>query len=210
MGIKIIMRSLGVYFWIPILINDIIIPSFVLLIKLNGTEENVTQGVMILSQMFTPFLSAFWTYMYLEKYIDMKGNECFYIVRKNKWPEIMWLLFLYVVTNTIPFGWYISMGKKYFYEWIHIVIICFLFVSAAYCLSYLLKSISLAMIPSFIYLLASVTGLNDALKKISFYESNTGMEPSKLLTRYNYFIVAAIVIAVIGRKLNDNYENYCG
>ena len=102
MGIKIIMRSLGVYFWIPILINDIIIPLFVLLIKINGTEENVTQGVMILSQMFTPFLSAFWTYMYLEKYIDMKGNECFYIVRKNKWPEIMWLLFLYVVTNTIP------------------------------------------------------------------------------------------------------------
>jgi len=51
MGIKIIMRSLGVYFWIPILINDIIIPLFVLLIKINGTEENVTQGVMILSQM---------------------------------------------------------------------------------------------------------------------------------------------------------------
>lgn len=209
MGIKIIMKSLGVYFWVPILINDIVIPLFVLFIKINGTEENVRQGIMMLSQMFTPFLSAFWTYMYLEKYIDRKGNECFYIVRKNKLPEIIQLFFLYILTNTVPFAWYISMGKKYFYEWIHIVIVCFLFVSAAYCLSYLLKSISLAMIPSFIYLLASVTGLNDAVKKISFYESHTGMAPSKLLTRYNYFIVAAIVIAAIGKKLNGDYENYC-
>lgn len=210
MGIKIIMKSLGGYFWVPILINDIIIPFIVLLIKINGTEENVTQWVMILSQMFTPFLAAFWAYMYLEKYIDIKGNECFYIVHKNKWPEIMRLFLIYIITNTISFGWYVSLEKKYFYEWVHIVIVSFLFVSAAYCLSYLLKSISLAMIPSFIYLLASITGLNDAMKKISFYEGNMGMEPSQLLTRYNYFIVIAIVIAVIGKKLNENYENYCG
>jgi len=209
MDIKIIIKSLGVYFWIPILINDIIIPLIVLIIKINGTAENVAQGVMILSQMFTPFLAAFWTYIYLEKYIDMKGNECLYIVRKSKWSEIMSLFLIYIITNTIFFGLYICMGERYFYEWLHIIIVSFLFVSAAYCLSYLLRSISLAMIPSFIYLLASVTGLNDALKKISFYESSTGMQPSQLYTRYNYFIVIAIVIAIIGRRLNENYENYC-
>lgn len=209
MGIKIIMKSLGVNFWISILINDIIIPLIVLLIKINGTPENVEQGVMTLCQMFTPFLAAFWTYMYLEKYIDMKGNECLYIVRKNKWPEVMKLFLLYIITNTIFFSWYACMGKKYFYEWIHIVIVSFLLVSIAYCLSYLLKSISLAMIPTFIYLLASVTGLNAVLNKISFYEGTTGMQPSQLCTRYNYFMVAAIVIAIIGNKLNKNYENYC-
>lgn len=112
MGIKIIMKSLGVYFWIPILINDIIIPLIVLFIKINRSAYNVAQGVMILTQMFTPFLAAFWTYIYLEKYIDMKGNECLYIVRKNKLPEIISLFFTYIITNTIFFVWYGSMGKN--------------------------------------------------------------------------------------------------
>lgn len=209
MGIKMIIKSLGVNFWIPILINDIVIPLIVLLIKINGTSENAAQGVMILCQMFTPFFAAFWTYMYLEKYIDIKGNECLYIVRKSKLSEIMRLFLLYIITNTIFFSLYVCMGKKCFFEWIHIVIVSFLFVSAAYCLSYLLKSISLAIIPSFIYLLASVTGLNAALNKISFYEGGAGMRPSQLYTRYSYFMVVAIVIAIIGKKLNENYENYC-
>ena len=100
------------------------------------------------------------------------------------------------------------MLKRFFYEWIHIVIISFLFVSTAYCFCYLLKSVSLAMIPSFIYLLASVTGLNEAFHKISFYES-TGMKISQLCTRYNYFIIISIVMIIIGKTLNERYENYC-
>lgn len=207
MDIKISIKSMGFYFLIPILINDVIIPLIIFLIKINGTTDNVEQGVMILTQMFTPFLASFWVYMHLVKYIDAKGNENFYINNRNKWGEVLKLYLLYIFTNTIFFIWYASMGKQYFVEWIHIVIVSFFFVTAAYFLSYLFRSISLALIPTFIYMLASVTGLNDYLNKISFYES-TGMRLSQLFTRYNYFLILAIVFAVLGSLLNKYYEEY--
>lgn len=208
MDIKVIIKSLGINFWLAIGINDIVIPLIVLLIKLNSTEANVTQGIMTLTQMFTPFLAGFLTYIYLEKYINTKGNECLYVGEKCKLSEVIRLFFVYIVSNTPFFLWYGSMGKKYVYEWIHIVIISFVFISAAYSLSYLLKSTSLAIIPAFLYQLASVTMLNDAMRKISFYEGISGMKLSKLTTRYNYFMVVAILMMVLGKWLNQKYEDY--
>lgn len=106
MGIKIIIKSLGRFVWIPIIINDIIIPLIILFIKINGTLDHVETGIMMLTQMFTPFLAVFWIYLHLLKYIDSKGNENFYLKERNKLLEVVKLTVVYIITNTPFFIWY--------------------------------------------------------------------------------------------------------
>lgn len=207
MDIKISIKSMGILFGIPILINDIIIPFLILLISINGSDYNLDQGVYMITQMFTPFLACFWTYLHLSKYIDTKGNESFYIVHRNKWGEVLKLYILYIVTNTPFFIWYVSINQKYALEWVHIAIMSFVFVTAAYFFCYLFKSISLALIPTFIYLIASITELNQFFSKFSFYAYN-GMTKAQLFSKYKYFLIAAILFAVLGNLLNKRYDDY--
>lgn len=112
MDFKINVKSLGLFLFIPIIFNDVIIPLIILLINMYGSDYNLDQGVYMITQMFTPFLATFWIYMHMTKYIDTKGNECFYIKNKSKMVEILQLYLLYVVTNTPFFVWYISLKKN--------------------------------------------------------------------------------------------------
>ncbi|MBQ5560649.1 MAG: hypothetical protein IIT46_12895 [Lachnospiraceae bacterium] len=207
MGIKIIIKSLGRFVWIPIIINDIIIPLIILFIKINGTLDHVKTGIMMLTQMFTPFLAVFWIYLHLLKYIDSKGNENFYLKERNKLLEVVKLTVVYIITNTPFFIWYYLINRAYIYEWIHIIIMSIFFGMGAYFFSYLFKSISLGMIPSFIYALSSITGLNEFMYKISYYESS-GMKAGQLTEKYFYFLLIAFLFAGIGEILNKYYTEY--
>lgn len=97
--------------------------------------------------------------------------------------------------------------KKYYLEWIHIVIMSFVFVAASYFFCYLLKSISLAIIPSFIYMMATVTEINPKLSLISYFEYS-GMTMDQLFSKYNYFLVVAIIFMIFGLLLNKHYDDY--
>lgn len=207
MDIKIMVKSMGIAFFVPIIINSIIIPLAILVIRINGTSYNLDQGVYMITQMFTPFLASFWIYLHMTQYVDIKGNENYYIKNRSKMMEIIKLYLLYIFTNTPLFIWYISLKKKYALEWVHIIILSFVFVSFAYFFCYLLNSISLALIPSFLYLLISMTELNPAFKKISFYEYE-GMSGNQLFSKYCYFLIVAIVVMGIGNILNRHYEEY--
>lgn len=207
MDIKISIKSMGQYFMIPLLINDVLLPFVILLIKTYGSKYNLDQGVYLLNQMFVPFLAGFWVFLHMTKYIDAKGNECYYIAKRNKLPDVLKLFVLYILLNTPFFIWYCSLDAKYFMEWVHIVIMSFVFVSAAYCGCYVFKSISLALIFPFLYLVASVTGLSSVLNKYSFYEYD-GMSGGQLLNKYKIFMIVAILFLIIGNKLNHRYEDY--
>ena len=198
---------MGLAFIIPLIINNVIIPLAILAIKLNGTTYNLDQGVYMITQMFTPFLASFWIYLHMTQYVDIKGNENFYIKNRSKLVEVIKLYVLYVLTNTPFFIWYVSLKKKYALEWVHIIVVSFVFVAFAYFFCYLLGSISIALIPSFLYLLATITELSPALKKISFYEYD-GMSSNQMFSKYCYFLIVAIVVMGIGNILNRHYEEY--
>ncbi|MBE5957596.1 MAG: hypothetical protein E7254_01870 [Lachnospiraceae bacterium] len=207
MDIKIIIKSMGSAFFIPFIINDVVIPLIVLGVKLNGSEYNVDQSVYMTTQMFTPFLASLWIYLHLTKYIDVKGNENYYIKNRSKLSEVLKLYVVYIATNTIFFVWYSSINKKYILEWLHIIIMSFVFVAAAYFFSYLFRSISLALIPSFLYLIATITELNPTFSKISFYEYD-GMTDNQLFSKYILFVIIAIFLMGIGNILNKNFREY--
>ena len=111
------------------------------------------------------------------------------------------------MTNTCWFAAYMLLDRSFGLEWLHIIIVTFLFVSATYCFCFLFRSVSLASIPGFLYTIYSVVGLKYLGKKFSYYEQ-TGMEAEKLSSKYVYFIIAAIVLMSIGNALNDSYDKY--
>ena len=207
MDIKVSIKAMGKLFWIPIIVNDILIPCVMFLLSVKCKHDVLIDAGMLLIQMFTPFLAAFWIFIHLMKYIEEKGNENFYLVNRNKLSEIIKLCILYIITNTIFFVWYIRMDKYFMYEWIHIMIMSFVFAMGAYVLSYAIKIISMATVPLFIYMISSVTGLNDLLSRISFYEYR-GVSAELLISKYSYFIVAGIIMAAMGSYFNNRFCKY--
>ena len=207
MDLKTSIKSMGIRFWIPIFINDILIPLAILYIKRVGNYDNLEQGINTLTQMFTPFLASFWIFLQLSKYVDEDGNEIFFINERVKLYEVIKLYVFYIATNTVFFLWYCRMGQNFFLEWIHIVIISFLFVAASYFFVFLFYSISLAIIPLFFYLIASIIGLNETLSKISYYEV-FGVSIKSLQNRYSYFAIASLVFLISGMIINKYREKY--
>ena len=116
MDIKVSIKAMGKLFWIPIIVNDILIPCVMFLLSVKCKHDVLIDAGMLLIQMFTPFLAAFWIFIHLMKYIEEKGNENFYLVNRNKLSEIIKLCILYIITNTIFFVWYIRMDKYFMYE----------------------------------------------------------------------------------------------
>lgn len=207
MGIKISIKSMGMSFYIPIIFNCLLIPLIVFFVARTGNEYNIAFAVNVLTQMFTPFFGSFIVCMHMSKYIDTKGNEIYFVLNKNKSHEIMKLFLVYIMTNTCWFSAYMLLDRSFGLEWLHIIIVTFLFVSATYCFCFLFRSVSLASIPSFLYTIYSVVGLKYLGKKFSYYEQ-TGMEAENLLSKYVYFIIVAIVLMSIGNALNDSYDKY--
>lgn len=207
MGIKISIKSMGVSFYIPMIFNSVLIPLIVFLVARTGNEYNITFAVNVLTQMFTPFLGSFIVCMHMTKYIDTRGNEIYFVLNKNKWHEVMKLFIVYILTNTFWFAAYMLLDRSFGFEWLHIIIVTFLFMSASYCFCFLFRSVSLASIPSFLYTIYSVVGLKNLGGNFSYYEQ-AGMGAEKLLSKYVYFIVAAIVVISIGNALNNSYDKY--
>lgn len=207
MGVKMSAKSMGISFFIPLCFNDILIPIIVFLMAKNGTEYNVRQAIDMLTQMFTPFLGAFWVCMHMVKYIDSKDNEIYFVRKRNKWKEILSLYLLYIMLNTYNFIWYIMLNKIFVLEWLHIVIMSFFFMTVAYLFCFLFRSVSLAIVPCFLYVMISVTKTNSFFCKISFYEVNS-INLERLFSKYSYFLVAAILLSVVGNIINNHYKSY--
>lgn len=201
-------RSLGIAFFIPFLVNDLLIPLGVYLChKSYGADEQTYSFLIRYVQSFTPFFSTIWIYMHLVKYIDLKGNEIFYLVHRMKRKEILFLFLLYVLTNTIPFLWYVTIFPKVYMEWIHIVIVSFFLVSMAYFMCYLIKSVAIAILPVLCYTFLSVIQGEGKSYLWSFYEQG-GMEMFDFTHKYLCFLFLGMIFFWLGSFLNKIYTDY--
>lgn len=207
MGVKMIIKSVKTFFFTTIIINGLIIPFIIFFITKTGNKYNVIFAVNLLTQMFTPLLASFLVCMHMSKYIDYRGNEIYYIVNKNKRNEVIKLFLSYIVCNSFPFLFYIKLNKNLGVEWIHIVIITWLFMSGSYFFCYLFRSVSLSVIPSFFYAIYSIVGFSFLGNNISYYEFE-GLTIENLTSKYIYFIIVSIFIFILGSVLNDFYDKY--
>jgi hypothetical protein len=203
-----LLRSLGAIFFIPILVNDILIPVLVAMSYMHyGADEHTFTTIVDNVQVFSPFLSTLWIYIHLIKYIDAKGNEMFYLCDRIKAKEILFLYLFYTVTNTLPFFWYVRLYAELGWEWLHLAIVFFFMAGLAYFMSYLFKSIALAIIPALCYAFLAVAGNGSKPAVWSFYEGN-GMPPAMLGTKYVWFVVVGVLFFAAGLALNKIYTDY--
>ena len=201
-------RSLGILFWVPFLVNDTIIPSVACMSYVHyGADEHTYSGIVYNVQMLSPFLSTFWIYLHLIQNIDVKGNEVFYVTNRMKIGEICFFYILYSITNTIFFVWYVTLYPSLIWEWLHLVIIYFFMAGMAYFLSYLLRSISVAMIPTLCYSFLSIAGSGSKAPVWSFYEPE-GMSAFMFGTKYVWFILVGVLFFALGWILNKCYTSY--
>lgn len=202
------MKALGVLFWIPILINDILTPGMVYITYMHyGMDEHTFHNIVYYVQIVSPFFSTFWIYVHLVKYIDTKGNEIFYISNRVKANEILFLYVLYMITNTVPFLWYIKMYSKLVWEWLHLAIVYFFLVSMAYFVCYLFRSVAIAIFPILCYTFLAITKIGGKVPVWSYYEPN-GMASEMMGTKYFYFLLLGSIAFISGCFLNKKYTDY--
>lgn len=206
--LKYVMKSLGIISVIPIFMNNIITPVMVFITyQYYGMDEHTINNIIYYVQILSPFFSTFWIYMNLIKYIDTDGNEIFYLKNKVKTKEVIMLFLVYTLFSTVPFIWYIKMYHVLVWELIHLIIIYLFLASLAYFLSYLLKSVLYAIIPTLCYTFLSITLLKNNKAPIwSYYEPN-GMSAIMIKEKYIWFIIVAIIFMIAGGILNKRYEN---
>ena len=207
-SLKYMMKSLGIISVIPIIVNNIITPIMVFITyQYYGMDEHTLNNIIYYVQILSPFFSTFWIYMNLIKYIDINGREIFYMKNKVKIKEVIMLFLVYTLLSSVPFIWYIKMYPKLVWELIHLIIVYLFLASLAYFLSYLLKSVLYAIIPTLCYTFLSMTLLkNNKVAVWSYYEPN-GMSVNALKEKYVWFIIMAILFLIVGGILNKKYEN---
>ena len=121
--------------------------------------------------------------------------------------EIFFFYILYSITNTIFFVWYVNLYPSLIWEWLHLVMIYFFMAGMAYFLSYLLRSISIAMIPTLCYSFLSIAGSGSKAPVWSFYEPE-GMSAFMFGTKYVWFILVGVLFFALGWILNKCYTSY--
>lgn len=203
-----IIKGMGILFWFPVLINNILVPIMVFISYSNyGYGEKTYNNIVYYVQIFSPFFSTFWIYLHMVKYIDTKGKEIFYITNRIKMKEIIFLYIFYIFTNTVPFIWYIKMYSRLVFEWLHLIMVYFFLCAMAYCMCYLFRSVALAILPVLCYTFLAITGSDRVVPVWSYYEPN-GMEIEMFREKYVWFLLGGIFFLVAGRFLNERYTDY--
>lgn len=195
---------------IPILICDLLIPliAYILCIKYLETDRDLLAGnIYFLIQMLTPIISTIWIYGMLTMYIDEKGNEIFYILKRNRLWDTLIIFLMYGFINLIPYFGYVKIDSSFKFCYIHMLIVYFLLAALAYMCSYLFKEVALAIIPNLCYCFGSVLFDFGKFDKLSFYEPNI-INWNVITEKYIFYIIIAICFFVIGFILNKKYTDY--
>lgn len=92
-------------------------------------------------------------------------------------------------------------------EWIRIAIEVFLFVSAAYCLAFLIKSIAITFVLTLVYGFVSVF-MRGETPAVYFYYGQDVMTLQELTDKYFILLIAGILLFVFGVVLNKKMRKY--
>lgn len=206
--IKRFIREQGIYFYIPFLVNLIMIPMLIWnTYRAYGAVDETKMQIIRFSQYFIPLMILVWVLFSLVKYIDNDGNEIFFVTKPLKWKEVLTLYFLYMLLDTWPFFIYARIFDGMFLEWIRIAIEVFLFVSAAYCLAFLIKSIAITFVLTLVYGFVSVF-MRGETPAVYFYYGQDVMTLQELTDKYFILLAAGILFFVFGVVLNKKMRKY--
>lgn len=199
-------KEIGIAFFIPLFINDVMIPFLIMHTRSAGiNQEMIISKITLFSQYFTATLLILWVIPYFVKYIDPSGNEIFYTFGKSKGKELIYICVTYIISNTMPFILYGHFYEQIYPEWIKIIIEIIFLSGLLYSLLYLFKTLAFAIVIYMIYIFyASFYAENS--NQVYLYFSKELMSKSLWDQKYMGVLMLGILFWIIGFWANRRYS----
>ena len=197
------LKSIGVLFFIPLAIVDIIIPTLNYLEYTKyGVGEYLYINILQYSQWFIPFFSVWWIIFVLREYIESDGNEVLYVHSdRSKLPDVLFLFIAYVLNIAILFSIYTVLLPHMKYEFYKILSICVFYLGMVYFLSFLTKSTTITLMAALLYALASITFISNE-SVFPFYYTLKQVTPSIYFATCFPLALTGLVLIFVGTILN--------
>ena len=143
-------RNIRFHFWIPILSAWLFIPLTVLLCEQISPTGNLTDASGFI-QMFHPFLSIWWIVFVFRQYVDGSGREILHMYRKSQFLQCVFMQMLFLLVTGLPY-----FVLSFFYpntglEFLRIGVESFCLSSSAYCILFVSRSSTAAILINLIY-----------------------------------------------------------
>ncbi len=201
-------KTMGIWFYIPIIMNLIIIPLMSWFIYGKWGDSAISY-VEILSYMqyFVPLGLAWWILLAFTEYVEGRGKELYYIDKRIKLGNLCcWVLF-YLMIVLIPFGFAAALVDDFMIEYVRIVIECILYAGMCYMLLFLTASAAVTLVIILIYTVYCSFGLFDVSPVFIYFLKEPWCE-EVFLGKYFYIGMIGCICFIIGRKLNEVFEKY--
>ena len=168
-------KSIGILFWIPLLLVDVLLPGLYIWQYLsNGAEDRLRITMLSVNQMLIPLFSAWWPLFILREYVESDGNELLYVYgRRCKLGDILLVYSLYAADVGLLFILYAKWFPEMAFEYIRLMSVGIFYVGMVYFLLYLTKSITPALLTILFYTFGSIIGYREKPIFPLYYQPKT-------------------------------------
>ena len=200
-------KNIGCLFWLPIIVFVVLIPglNYMQYIQ-NGIDEDLYLNIIRYGQWLIPFFSVWNVIFILRESVEAQGYELFYVTRHQlKVIDILGIFGISIVFITLLFIVYGFVFSNMLFEYIRILSISFLFLGLVYGITYLFKSITPTIITLLLYMIGTITAVNDEPVFLLFYNLEM-MTWQLFLSHYLILILLGCLLFGIGYHTSKKYS----
>ena len=201
-----LLKSLKLLFWVPIIALDIFLPLFSLYqyrSKNPSVEYNIASIILII----VPLFSAWWSIFILREFLESPGNEVLFSGKKVLLFEISLPFIIYVIDTVAVLcgisNWFpktIEMIKP-------LLIVIFFMFALSYFMSFVSKSITISLLINVVYVLANQVIYTK--KPLPFlYISAMQFDFKKSYTSFVTMLIVSAFLIIAGLILNKEFKHY--
>lgn len=200
-------KNIGWLFWLPIIVFVVLIPGLnYMQYTQRGIDEELYLNIIRYGQWLMPFFSVWNVIFILREPVEAQGYELFYMTHHQlKVIDILGIFGIGIAFITLLFIAYGFMFSNMLLEYIRILGISFLFLGMTYSVTYLCKSITPTIMILLLYVLGTITAVNDDPVFLLFYNPEA-MSWQLFLSHYLILIFLGCLLFGIGYYASKKYS----
>lgn len=202
-----LLKSLKTMFWIPLILVDVFVPVFAF--YLYKTQEISSAGwqLQTVLSIIVPITSVWWPIFLFRVFIETKGNEIFFVMKKSVFAETF-VPFLLFEINTFLI---MSIFAKFFplvNQLLPVLLpVTFFLFGLAYFVSFLSGSVTITILINVVYIL--INSVTYTAKPIPFiYTSAIGVTDENVGVVLIPIAVVGIIFLTLGIILNSRFKSF--
>lgn len=204
------LKSIGLLFWVPILIFNLLVPFLnYLMYSKYAVSEELYIAILKNCLWYYPFFSNWWSLFLMKEYLETDGNELLFVYsNKIKLVDVTSVFLLSIFNILLWFIPYTMLFPMMKYELLRVLTMCFLYFSFSYFLTFLSKSILIPLMILLLYNLGAVLYAGTKANIPIFYISYEKFTWILYLNKYLHFFISSVIFCSVGTILNKKMSYY--